>query len=426
MLGPVQRFDSADVVIEAPKLDAQRIDVFHFDGSRVERTPQGGMKIPATLTRTGVFEYRQADGSVRREYRPPSEVFKADSLRTLEDAPVTDLHQGMVRSETYQALSKGHVRDVNQDGRFVTATVLVQDAGLVAAVERGDRREISCGYECTLDPTPGRTDAGESYDAVQTNIRYNHAALLPIGAGRAGREVGLRLDGATRWALDVLGLRLDGDTRVAWLDDRHEACQTSPTMKVRFDGHDYDLAVPAERESYDAAVAAVLKDRSDAKEALTTAEKARTDGATALATVTAERDTACAERDAARADAADARDPVKAEARAEARAKLVAQAREVLGAEAKFDGLSDSQIREKCVLHADSTVQARLDEYKDQPAMRETYVSARFDGLFSTASVGTARAAFVVSQTPGGGQGGSTPAPLSNWTPQPLAFSKDK
>ncbi len=395
---PVIRLDSDDVA----KQDAQRIDVFHFDGSRAQRTPQGGLKIPATLTRTGVFEYRNADGSVRREYRPPTEVFNADSLRSLEDAPVTDLHQGMVRADTYQALSKGHVRDVHQDGRFVGATVLVQDASLVAAVEGGTRREISCGYECTLDMTPGRTDTGESYDAVQTNIRYNHAALLPVGAGRAGREVGLRLDGAAF------------------------ACHNSPTMKVRFDGHDYDLAVPAEKESYDAAVTAVLKARTDATEALATAEKARTDGATALATVTAERDTACAERDAARADAADARDPVKAEARAEARAKLVAQAREVLGAESKFDGLSDSQIREKCVLHADSTVQARLDEYKDQPALRDTYLSARFDGLFSTASVGTARAAFVVSQTPGGAQGGNTPAPLTGWTAQPLAFSKDK
>lgn len=364
------------------KQDAQRIDVFHLDWTQPERTPQGGIKVPAYLTRTGVFAYKTADGSTRREYRPPTEVFDASSLRTLEDAPVTDLHQGMVRADSYQTLSKGHVRDVKRSGNFVAANVLVQDAALVQAVERGDRREVSCGYECSLDMTPGRTDSGEEYDAVQTNIRYNHAALLPVGAGRAGREVGLRLDGAAF------------------------ACHDYATMKIRFDGRDYDLAVPAEKDAFEAAVKA--------------SEKARADGATALATLTAERDQAVKDRDAARADAADARDPAKMAARVEKRAKLEASARKILGDEAKFDGLTNSQVREKAVLHADSTVQVRLDEYKDekgQPtAGRKAYVKARFDALLAPSSVGAARAALVASTLPGLGASITSPSPqLEAW-----------
>jgi hypothetical protein len=39
-----------------------------------------------------------------------------------------------------------------------------------------------------------RADSGAGYDAVQTQIRYNHIALLPRGQGRAGTDVSLRLD----------------------------------------------------------------------------------------------------------------------------------------------------------------------------------------------------------------------------------------
>ena len=173
-----------------------RYDVLRLDGSCAERTPQGGLRVPAFLTRAGVFEYRNANGSVRREYRPPTEVFDAQSLCSLEDAPVTDGHQGAVRPDSFQSLAKGHVRSIKQDGQFVAGVVLVQDAALVAAVERGERREVSCGYECRLDMTPGTTPDGEAFDAIQRNIKYNHCAMLPVGAGRAGREVALRLDSA--------------------------------------------------------------------------------------------------------------------------------------------------------------------------------------------------------------------------------------
>lgn len=167
--------------------------------SAVRRTPQGGLRVDARLTRVGVLEYRNADGSTRRELRHPDEVFKADSLDTLRGAPVTDLHPSdMVRSDTFRELARGHVGDdVRSDGgRFVAATLYVQDAGLVDAVERGDRREISCGYTCSYDPTPGEWQ-GEKYDGRQVGITYNHAAIGPRDWGRAGSDVALRMDNAT-------------------------------------------------------------------------------------------------------------------------------------------------------------------------------------------------------------------------------------
>lgn len=177
--------------VQEIRLDAGRI------GS-IKRTPQGGLRVDARLTRTGVLEYRQADGTVRRELRPPDEVFRADSLDSLRGAPVTDLHPStMVRTDNYRDLAAGHVADdVREDsGRYVSATLVVQDARLVELIERGDRREVSLGYTCDYDPTPGDWN-GEKYDGVQRSIVYNHAAIGPRDWGRAGSEVALRIDSA--------------------------------------------------------------------------------------------------------------------------------------------------------------------------------------------------------------------------------------
>jgi len=163
----------------------------------VEKTPTGGLRVPAAVTRTGVLEYSDGQRSWR-EYRPPEEVFAADSLASLRAAPVTDLHPpGKVTAETWQELAKGHVDSApTRDGRLVVVDLAVQAAPLVALVESGDRREVSSGYECDVEHTPGVTPEGEAYDRVQRRIRYNHLALGPSGWGRAGSEVALRLDGA--------------------------------------------------------------------------------------------------------------------------------------------------------------------------------------------------------------------------------------
>jgi hypothetical protein len=149
-------------------------------------------------TRTGVLEYRNSDGSIRREYRPPSEVFHADSLASLAGAPVTIGHpDDFVSPDSWNTLSKGHVGEsVVPESNFVKATMNIQSRDAVDSVLKGQLRELSSAYTLTLDETPGVTPEGERYDAVQRDIRYNHVALLPVGAGRAGSEVRLRMDSA--------------------------------------------------------------------------------------------------------------------------------------------------------------------------------------------------------------------------------------
>jgi len=172
---------------------------FRFDNTgrlgKVKRTAQGGINAPATLTRTGILEYVNPDGSIRREYRSDAEVFAADSLETLHGAPVTDLHPPtMITPDNFQKYVRGYLTgSPRKDGDMIAGDLAIQDGPLIALIENGDQRnEVSCGYTCTIDPTPGVTPGGERYDARQTEIRYNHVALVP--KGRAGASVSLRLD----------------------------------------------------------------------------------------------------------------------------------------------------------------------------------------------------------------------------------------
>lgn len=174
----------------------QRFDLASGTVSGHRTTPQGGLIVSGNLTRTGVFTYVNADGTTRRELRHPDEVFDADSLASLAHAPVTVDHPEAVTPKNWRDVAVGHVAATpKRDGRFVAADdVRLHDAGAIAKVRSGALQELSCGYSCTLDNTPGRYD-GEEYDAIQRGIRYNHVAAGPAGWGRAGPEVRMRLDG---------------------------------------------------------------------------------------------------------------------------------------------------------------------------------------------------------------------------------------
>lgn len=171
---------------------------FATTATSVEQTPQGGVRVRARVARTGVLRYSDG-GRSWGEYRPPEEVFAADSLATLRGATVTDLHPAtLVDPENFGELTRGHAHDdVAVEGdRFVAVSLSVQSADLCRKVLDGERRDVSAGYTCEVDPTPGVSPEGEPYDGVQRRIRFNHVALGPLGWGRSGSEVGLRMDGA--------------------------------------------------------------------------------------------------------------------------------------------------------------------------------------------------------------------------------------
>ncbi len=66
---------------------------------------------------------------------------------------------------------------VSRDGGFIRVPMILVDQWAIAAV-RGGKRELSCGYSCDLRFEAGATPQGEVYDAIQSNIRGNHLAIV--------------------------------------------------------------------------------------------------------------------------------------------------------------------------------------------------------------------------------------------------------
>lgn len=155
----------------------------------------GWLRIDGRITRTGVFTYRLPDGKLRRELRLPEEVFKADTMQSFALVPVTDEHPpAFLDATNTKEYARGSVAGtLRQDGQFVAGEMLVTDADLIAKLEGGKAREISCGYTCDLEESPGELN-GERYDAIQRNIRGNHVAI--VERGRAGPEARVRMDAA--------------------------------------------------------------------------------------------------------------------------------------------------------------------------------------------------------------------------------------
>lgn len=175
--------------------------------SGAKRSSEGFLTAPAFLTRTGVLEYVNPDGTVRRELRLPQDVFHADSLASYDRKPLTIDHPAArVDSSNARSLMAGVVTGPRkaEDGQHVEASVTVYDADTIAAIDQG-RRELSPGYDLSIDPVPGGkwTDvngeigkAGQVYEAdfFQRDIVANHVAIVP--RARAGSTAAIRLDSA--------------------------------------------------------------------------------------------------------------------------------------------------------------------------------------------------------------------------------------
>lgn len=321
-------------------------DVLRLDFGRlgkVQRTPQGGIRVPANITRSGIFIYRRADGTTIREFRPADEVFHADSLATLSGAPVTDLHpSSAVRPSNWRSLSVGHVgENIKQDGKFVAAKLLIQDQDTISKVDAGDRKELSCGYTCRIDETPGEFE-GQRYDAIQRKIRYNHVALGPANWGRAGNEVALRLD-----SRDAVQVTEDSAGTTA----PPKPAKGKSMSKYRIDGVDYDTSSPEFLQALD------LRDkRADAESAALVAERD---------TAQAKADAAAKESAAAKADLDKVNDPARLDALVAGRVALVTDARKILGSEAKLDGKTDREIMIEAIKHdsKDFDAEGKSDDY---------------------------------------------------------------
>lgn len=170
----------------------KRYDYQPSGASKVETTEEGYLKVYARAAKVGVLKYRQLDGTIVRELVPAETVFDKDSMATIALKPVTNNHPStLLDSETTSLYQVGFTGEsVKKSDEFLEVVAVITDKKTIGDVERG-KVEVSPGYVCELDFTPGKFD-GEEYDAIQRNRRYNHLAI--VNKGRSGPEVRLRLD----------------------------------------------------------------------------------------------------------------------------------------------------------------------------------------------------------------------------------------
>lgn len=125
-------------------------------------------------------------------YRPAEEVFHRDSMRSFAGAPVTIEHPAeQVTPANWKDHAVGEVAsdDIVKDGEAIRVPFLLRDAAAIDAVLAG-KREVSMGYDCSLDWTPGQTVDGKPYDAIQRGIRINHLAIVDKARGGPTLRIG--------------------------------------------------------------------------------------------------------------------------------------------------------------------------------------------------------------------------------------------
>lgn len=336
----------------------------------------GWLRVDGHLTRTGVFEYRNQDGTPRRELRLPEDVFHQDSLESFSMVPITDDHPPkFLDSKNTGEYQRGHIGEsVVRDGKLMRASMLITAAELVAKIEAGKSVEISNGYTCDLEERSGVTDDGEKYDCIQRNIVANHVAIVSLG--RAGPSARVRMDSGADVLLSISG---DGTSP----PPQPAPPEKQPVHKIMIAGVEYEAG-----SAQAAAAQAALQTKLDAAQAkFDAAEKSRVD-AEAKHELELKASKDAGDKLKARADAAEEAAtktaielkaaPAKITAALKARQALEASAKSVLGPKVakKFDTMEDKEI--KLAVLKETNPDAMLDGKSD------AYIDARFDQAIET------------------------------------------
>lgn len=165
------------------RLDSLPLDQTYY-------TSEGYLVDRPILTSTGIFEYANPDGSIRKELRLPEDVFDPESLKSYKGRPIIITHDaGLVTKDNVQGNQIGTIlTDGYRSGDDVRAEIIIHDTD---GMKKAGLKELSLGYNLDLDETPGEWN-GQHYDAIQRNIRINHLAL--VREARAGERARLNID----------------------------------------------------------------------------------------------------------------------------------------------------------------------------------------------------------------------------------------
>ena len=195
---------------DAPKL-ARVLRLDSIPLVKATYTPEGYLEDTPILTSTGIFEYTNPDGSIRRELRLPEEVFKPESLASYCGKPICITHDaGLITKDNVHENAVGTILSEGfRDGASVRAKIIIHDTD---EMKLAGLKELSLGYNLDLDETPGEWN-GQPYDAVQRNIVINHLAL--VLEARAGEQARLNIDSRDRKKKGAKSMSANPKTKTA-------------------------------------------------------------------------------------------------------------------------------------------------------------------------------------------------------------------
>lgn len=356
---------------------ATNIELITLDMKGAIVLDNGMMKIPATLSRVGVFNYISPDGKVRKELRTADEVFDPESMASFELVPFVNDHPyaegGAVTVDNAKRLTVGTVGGIHRSGDCLNGTVLISDSDTIADV-KGGKTALSCGYYNGREEKAGiYTDTAgrqHQYTHVQHKIRGNHVALVDVG--RAGPEARLRLDSA--------------DAAVLVTDEMAQTNKEQTMKTLTLDSIPCDMP-----EASAAVVSKVLGDR-DAK--IVAHEATIRSNEAALALAKSSTDKLQATLDSKIADLATATDPAKFQAAVAARVTMESGARKVLGETADLSKMNARQIKVAIV--------GKLKPSLNCDGKSDDYVDGLYDDAMSTANAGNVASQVVAAQMASG------------------------
>lgn len=190
------------------------------------------------------LEYVDSKGVKHVETITEDELFNEDSLKSAYGLPLTIFHP------------KNGIFDNNAEQNLVGATLesfLRQDSALLMPATIIDKRAIALIDSIIQDGNDSYTEISPGYFAYKelnadTNVleqkqrRYDHAAILPVGHGRGGQKIVLRLDSNT-----VISTNFSTSNEIVTQDNEYftETTETENTImtvrKVTYQSKDYQI-----------------------------------------------------------------------------------------------------------------------------------------------------------------------------------------
>jgi hypothetical protein len=166
-----------------------------LDAQSLKKTKEGYLLAEPRVARAGVQVYRgvelgRPDLGTVRVYRPEDSVFDRASMTSFAYRPITIGHKTLVKSENWRDFAVGTTGgDVVRDGEYLRVSMMVADAEAIDLIQN-HHKELSVGYLAEIEWKDGKTPAGEDYDAIQTNIRANHVAVVAQARGGSKLRLG--------------------------------------------------------------------------------------------------------------------------------------------------------------------------------------------------------------------------------------------